>query len=119
MPLSRQILNEKKNGIRCSIYWVKTSKLRQVLAKQKRLRDIWGFFDRRENDLLKQKIRIIRALDEINPFFIDGDAAEPFDNFAEISINQIPELFDFDYSQIFDGFDFSSIPISSFTTFQK
>ena len=80
----------------------------QVFAKQKRLRDIWGFFDRRENDLLKQKIRIIRALDEINPFSIDDDGAKLFDGSAKISINQNPELYDF---------DFSSIPIDLFATF--
>ena len=45
---------------------LKYREFRRVFAKQKRLRDIWGFFDRRENDLLKQKIRIIRALDKIN-----------------------------------------------------
>ena len=43
---------------------LKYREFRQILAKQKRLRDIWGFFDRRENDLLKQKIRTIRALHE-------------------------------------------------------
>ena len=98
---------------------LKHGEFRQAFEKQKRLRDICGFFDRRENDLMKQKIQIIRALDEINIFSIDDDVAEPFDCFAEISINQYPELSDFDYSQIFDWFDFSSIPISSFTTFQK
>ena len=66
---------------------LKHREFRQVFAKQKRLRDIWGFFDRRENDLLKQKIRIIRALDEINLFSIDDDVAEFFDGSAEISIN--------------------------------
>ena len=98
---------------------LKYREFRQAFAKQRRLRDNWGFSDRRENDLLKQKIQIILALEEINLFSIDDDGAEPFDGSAEISINQIPELFDFDYSQIFDGFNFSSIPISSFTTFQK
>ena len=92
--------------------------LRKIFAKQKRLRDIWGFFDRRENDLLKQKIRIIRALNEINLFFIDDDGAEPFDGFTEIFINQIPELYDFDFSQTLKRFDFSSIPIFPFAAFQ-
>ena len=40
-------------------------KFRQVFAKQKRLRNIWVFFDRREDDLLNQEFRIIRALNEI------------------------------------------------------
>ena len=81
------------------------------------MRDIWGFFDRRENDFLKQKIRIIRALDEINLFSIDDDGAELFDGFAEISINQIPELYNFDFFQTLERFDFSSIPINFFATF--
>ena len=32
---------------------LKYREFRQTLAKQKRLRDIWGFFNPRENDLLK------------------------------------------------------------------
>ena len=32
---------------------LKHREIRQTFAKQKRLRDIWGFFDRRKNDLLK------------------------------------------------------------------
>ena len=32
---------------------LKHRKFRQAFAKQKRLRGIWGFFDRREIDLLK------------------------------------------------------------------
>ena len=66
---------------------LKHREFRQVFTKQKRLRDIWGFFDRRENDLLRQKVRFIRVLDEINPFSIDDDGAEFFDGSAEISIN--------------------------------
>ena len=34
---------------------LKHREFRQAFTKQKRLRDIWGFFDRRENGLLKQK----------------------------------------------------------------
>ena len=98
---------------------LKHQKLRQAFAKQKRLRNIWAFFDRRENDLLNQKHRIIRALDEINPFSINDDGAKLLENSAELSFNQNPELSDFGYSQIFDGFDFSSTPIFPFTTFQK
>ena len=45
---------------------LKYREFRQVFVKQKRLRDIWDFFDPRENDLLKPKIRIFRAL---NKFF--------------------------------------------------
>ena len=76
-------------------------------------------FDHRENDLLNQEIRIIRALDEFDFFSIDDDETEFFENFAKISINDYPELFDFDFFQFLKGFDFSSIPISAFTTFQK
>ena len=90
---------------------VKQRELQQVLVKQKRLSEIWFSFDRREDDLINQEIRTIRALDELNFFSIDNDETELFECFAEISFSLIPELFDFDYSQIFDGFDFSSIPI--------
>ena len=31
---------------------VKQQKFQQILAKQKRLFEIWSFFDRRENDLI-------------------------------------------------------------------
>ena len=43
---------------------LKHREFRQTFVKQQRLRDIWGFFDRRENDLLKQKIHIFRVLNE-------------------------------------------------------
>ena len=97
---------------------LKYQKLRQTFAKQKRLRDIWVFFYRRENDLLSQKLRIIRALNEINLFSIDDDGVEFFENSAELSFNQEPAMSDFDYFPIFEGFDFSSIPIFSLTIFQ-
>ena len=44
---------------------LKNQEFQQVFAKQKRLREIWFSFDYRENDLLNQEIRIIRALDEL------------------------------------------------------
>ena len=44
---------------------LKHKKFRQAFAKQKRLRDILVFFNRRENDLLNRKFRIIRVLDKI------------------------------------------------------
>ena len=47
------------------IFDVKQQKLQQMLAKQKRLFEIFFFFDRRENDLINQKIRTIRVLDEL------------------------------------------------------
>ena len=43
-------------------------------------------------------------------FSINDDEAERFDSSAELSISQNPELYNFDFSQILDGFDFSSIP---------
>ena len=98
---------------------VKNRELQQAVAKQKRLREIWFSFDHRENDLLNQEIRTIRALDELNFFSIDDNEAEPFEGSAEISINDYPELFDFDFSQFLEGFDFSSIPISAPATFQR
>ena len=98
---------------------MKNREFQQTVAKQKRLREIWFSFDHRVNDLLNQKIRTIRALDELDFFSIDDVETELFENSAEISINDYPELFDFDFSQPLEGFDFSSIPIFVFTTFQK
>ena len=98
---------------------LKYQKFRQIFAKQKRLRNIWVSLDRREDDLLNQKLRIIRALDEIDPFSIDDDGVEFFESPTELSFSQKPAMSDFDYFQILEGFDFSSIPISSPTTFQK
>ena len=76
-----------------------------------------GFFDRRENDFLNQKIRTFRALDEID-FFVGLNESEPVGS-EEMFINDYPELFDFDFSQFLKVFDFSSIPISAPATFQK
>ena len=99
---------------------LKHQNLKRVFAKQKRLRNIWVFFDRREKNLLNQKIRTIRALNALDLFSIDDDVeTEPFENSAKISINNYPELLDFDFSQFLENFDFSSIPIFVFTTFQK
>ena len=89
---------------------IKQQKFRQVLAKQKRLFEIWFFFYRRENDLINQKIRTIRVLDELIFFSIDDDEAEFFENSAELFLNQIPELNNIVFFLILDGFDFSSIP---------
>ena len=98
---------------------LKHQNLKRAFAKQKRLRDIWVSLDRRERDLLSQKIRTIRALDALDLFSIDDNEAELFEGSAEISINDYPELLDFDFSQPLEGFDFSSIPISAPATFQK
>ena len=98
---------------------VKNREFQQTVAKQKRLREIWFSFDHRENDLLNQEIRTIRVLDELNLFSIDDNETEPFGGSAEISINDYPELFDFDFSQFLESFDFSSIPIFTFATFQR
>ena len=97
----------------------KNREFQQAVAKQKRLREIWSSFDHRENDLLNQEIRTIRALDELNLFSIDDNETEPFEGSAEISINDYPELLDFDFSQFLENFDFSSIPIFAPATFQK
>ena len=80
-------------------------------------RTFGGFFYRRENDFLNQEIRIFRTLDEIDHFV--GLNESEFAGFEEMSINDYPELFDFDFSQFLKKFDFSSIPIFAFTTFQK
>ena len=109
----------KKMELAAQHIGVKNQELQQAVAKQKRLREIWSSLDHRENDLLNQKIRTIRALDELNFFSIDDNEAEPFEGFAKISINDYPELLDFDFSQFLENFDFSSIPISAPATFQK
>ena len=96
---------------------IKQQELQQILAKQKRLSEIWSFFDHRENDLINQKIRTARALDELNLFSIDDDEIKPVEGSAEMFFNQIPKLNNVDFSQILDGFDFSSIPISAPATF--
>ena len=83
---SADSIRKKKESVAQHI-GLKHREFRQIFAKQKRLRDIWGFFYHRENDLLKQKIRIISALDEINLFSTNKDGAELFNNSAEISIN--------------------------------
>ena len=96
----------------------KHKKLQQALAKRKRFSDIWGvFFDRRENDFLNQKISIFRTLDEID-LFVGLNESEPVGS-EKMSINDYPELLDFDFSQFLKKFDFSSIPISAPATFQK
>ena len=95
----------------------KYKEFQQAFAKRKRFSDIWASFDRRENDLLNQEIRILRALDEIDPLV--GLNESELIGSEEMSINDYPELFDFDFSQFLKRFDFSSIPISAFTTFQR
>ena len=92
LPLNRPIPNGKKWNLLFNI-GLKHREFRQAFAKQKRLRDFWGFFDRRENDLLKQKIRIFRVLDKIKLFSIDNDGAKFFDGSAKISFNQNPERY--------------------------
>ena len=66
----------KKIGSAAQRIDLKNRKLQQTFAKQKRLREIWSSFDHRENDLLNQKIRTIRALDELNLFSIDDNEAK-------------------------------------------
>ena len=69
--------------------------------------------------MLNQEIRTIRVLDELDFFSIDDNETEPFGGSAKMSFNDYPELFDFDFSQFLESFDFSSIPIFVFATFQK
>ena len=116
LNISVQIVDVKQQEF-AEIFDTKHKELQQTFAKRKRFFDIWVFFDRRENDFLNQEIRILRTLDEID-LFIGLNESEPVD-FEEISINDYPELLDFDFSQFLKKFDFSSIPIFVFTTFQK
>ena len=99
------------------IFDSKHKEFQQAFAKRKRFSDIWASFDRRENDLSNQEIRTLRVLDEIDPP-AGLNESEPVGS-EEISINDYPELLDFDFSQFLGRFDFSSIPISAFTKFEK
>ena len=99
------------------IFDTKHKELQQALAKRKRFSNIWVSLDKRENDFLSQEIRTFQTLDEIDPP-VGLNESKP-DGFEKVSINDYPELFDFDFSQFLEKFDFSSIPISAFTTFQK
>ena len=116
LKVSVQVVDVKQQEF-AKILDIKHKEFQQALAKRKRLSDIWGFFDRRENDFLNQEIRIFRALDEID-FSVGLNESEPVGS-EEIFINDYPELLDFDFSQFLKRFDFSSIPISPFTTFRK
>ena len=88
----------KKMELAAQHIGVKNREFQQAVAKQKRLREIWFSFDHRENDLLNQEIRTIGALDEFDFFSIDDNETEFFESFAEMSINDYPGLFDFDFS---------------------
>ena len=88
----------KKMELAAQYIGMKNRESQQAVAKQKRLREIWSSFDHRENDLLNQEIRTIRVLDELNFFSIDDNEAELFESSAKISINDYPELLDFDFS---------------------
>ena len=116
LEVSVQVVDVKQQKF-AEIFDTKHKELQQALAKRKRFSNIWAFFDRRENDLLNQEIRIFQALDEIDPPV--GLNESKFNGSEEVSINDYPELLDFDFSQFLERFDFSSIPISVFTIFQK
>ena len=116
LKISVQVVDVKQQKF-AIFFDTKHKELQQILAKRKRFSDIWVFFDRRENDLLNQEIRTLRVLDEID-FPAGVNESEPAGS-EKVSINDYPELFDFDFSQFLKGFDFSSIPISALTTFPK
>ena len=116
LKVSVQVVDVKQQKF-AKNFDIKHKEFQQALAKRKRLSKIWVSFDRRENDFLSQKIRIFQALDEIDPFV--GLNESELGGFEEVSINDYPELLDFDFFQFLEGFDFSSIPIFTFTTFQK
>ena len=116
LKVSVQVVDVKQHKF-AEIFDTKHKKLQQAFAKRKRFSDIWVFLDRRENDFSSQKIRTFQALDEINPL-VGLNESGP-NGSEEVSINDYPELFDFDFSQFLERFDFSSITISALTTFQK
>ena len=111
-----QVMDVKQQEF-AEIFNTKHKKFQQAFAKRKRFSNIWVFFDRRENDFLSQEIRTLPTLDEID-LFVKLNESE-LNGSEKMSINDYPELFDFDFSQFLKSFDFSSIPISAFTTFQK
>ena len=116
LKISVQFVDVKQQEF-AEIFNTKHKELQQALAKRKRFSDIWVSFDRRENDLLNQEIRTFRALDEIDLFVGLNESA--LVGSEKMSINDYPELFDFDFPQPLERFDFSSIPISAPATFQK
>ena len=116
MEISVQNVDVKQQEF-VKIFDSKHQEFQQAFVKRKRFSDIWVSFDRRENDFLNQEIRILRALDEID--FHVGLNESKSGGSEEVSINDCPELFDFDFFQFLERFDFSSIPIFLFTAFQK
>ena len=116
LEISMQIVDVKQQKF-AIFFNTKHKKLQQAFAKRKRFSDIWVSFDRRENDFLSQKIRTLRILDEID-LPVGVNESEPAGS-EKMSINDYPELLDFDFSQFLEKFDFSSIPISALATFQK
>ena len=96
LETSVQIVDVKQQEF-ANFFNTKHKKLQQALAKRKRLSNIWVSFDKRENDLLSQEIRIFRTLDEID-LFAGLNESEPAGS-EKVSINNYPELLDFDFSQ--------------------
>ena len=115
----RQFQTKKKLESAVQHIGLKYWEFQQVFAKQKRLREIWGFFDFGKNDLLNQKIRNFRVLDQLNIFSFDDDETEFVESFAETVFNENPELYKIDFSKILDRFDFSPISVFLFATFRK
>ena len=95
LKVSVQVVDVKQQKF-AEIFNTKHKKFQQAFVKRKRFSDVWVSFDRRENDFLNQKIRILRILDEID-FLVRLIESEPVDS-EKISINDYPELFDFDFS---------------------
>ena len=116
LKVSVQVVDVKQQKF-AIFFDTKHKKFQQTFAKRKRFSNIWVFFDRRENDLLSQEIRIFQTLDEID-LLVGLNESEPGGS-EKVSINNYPELLDFDFSPFLKKFNFSSIPISVFTTFQK
>ena len=116
LKISVQVFDVKQQKF-VKFFDTKYKELQQAFAKRKRFSNIWISFDKRENNFLNQKIRTFQALDEID-LFAGLNESKPAGS-EEVSINGYPELFDFDFSQFLERFDFSSIPIFAFTTFQK
>ena len=95
LKVSVQVVDVKQQKF-AIFFDTKHKEFQQALAKRKRFSNIWVSFDRRENDLLSQEIRTLQTLDEID--FLAGLNESEFNGSEKVSINDYPELVDFDFS---------------------
>ena len=100
LKISVQVVDVKQQKF-AEIFDTKHREFQQALEKRKRFSNIWVSFDRRENDVLSQEIRTLRTLDEID-LPVGLNESKPAGS-EKMSINDYPELFDFDFSQFLES----------------